>query len=332
LADIGLDCTDLVLYVNSECNLRCRHCYVGNALLAQANYLETSSVLQLLGTLRALERITVLGGEPLLHSGIVPILSAVAAMPIGEKRLTTNLTTLSRAMIDLLTLSDVRVCASLDGHSEEVHDRIRGAGTFKQTMTNLDALVGAGVDVEVTHTVNASNLSHVMALIDLLKEHGVSRLNLHKMSLKGNALAHREWEVSPTEWRVLLSDLHRLTPDQSVPLAVRYELGYVTPLEMDYLRENGYRNHAQRSFYARAGQRVVLYADGRVYISSEAFGTEAFVGTFAGDEFRINPSPHNELRVSADPSFDPSWLDARRSGDAEYVIPISVSFRLEIVL
>lgn len=326
LSSYSISVSDVVLYVNSTCNLRCKHCYIGNDLLNLGNTIETESILNFLNSIDKISRITVLGGEPFLHSGINNILNQLNRSNISEKRITTNLTKITNENIELISKGNSRICVSLDGYSEELHEEIRGRSTFKKTINNISKLVEQDVDIEVTHTVTNSNIDYLEKLIDLLSSLGVRRLNLHKLSIKGNAVLYNLKDVTPTAWRNLLKRITNLNDKKGILL--RYQVGYVTKAEYSILKMEGkYRHHAFKSFYANKGQRIVIYPDGKIYISSESFGEENYIGSFQNGTFEYNNSIANEIKLSSQESFNISKLNTYMTGDKNFPVGLSVSFR-----
>lgn len=333
LRGLGIRATDIVVYTNSHCNLRCRHCYLGNELLGYRNELEARSVGAALAKFGPLERLTLLGGEILLYSQAVDLLKAIQSLDVRERRLTTNLTVWRAAVISAALAAGIRLCVSLDGSTSQSHDLIRGEGTFAKTTKNLARLADLDADVEITHTVMRSNYRSFPLMLELCRELGIRRLNLHLISLQGNALENSELELAPTEWRELVSYIEdRASSRSKVGLMVRYPLRFANHEEfLRLIAEGQYHHHAQGSFYSsRGGQRVVIYADGRIYISSEAFGTESFVGDIQKGLFRYNPAPLNELVIFSGAQLNGLTIaDMNPSirGDSNFPIPLSVSFK-----
>ena len=280
-----------------------------------------------------LDRLTVVGGEPLLYPGIEEVLRAASATEIAEKRLTTNLTELKDSQIEAMKAAGFRACVSLDGATASQHDAIRKKGNFDKTIANLRRLIANGVDLEVTHSVTAQNAGGFRQLIELLRSLGVRRLNLHKVSPQGNAKMNRHMVMSATEWREFLRDTVFTTPKSAQPLTLRYPLLFATQNEYEQWSEaEGYHHHALGSFYSTLGHRLVLYADGKVFVSSEAFGTESYIGAIVGGRFEPNRSERNEVALSASPLFRVSDVNNEIQGDENYPVPLSFSYRRTIQL
>jgi hypothetical protein len=117
-------------------------------------------------------------------------------------------------------------------------------------------------------------------------------------------------------------------------LQLRYEVGFVTKPEFDQLIASGkYVHHSQSSYYSSSGgSRVVIFPDRRVYVSSEAFGTESHIGDFVDGRFKFNTAPTNELLASTHAEFSTTMINKEIVGDENYPIPLSVSFRKTVLI
>lgn len=332
----GLDATDLVLYINSACNLRCRHCYVGDDILGAAYRYHAVDLNDFVNSFETLDRVTVLGGEPLLHREINSIVENISAKQVPSFRITTNLTGLGAFNHQLHRSRRLTLCVSVDGHDESIHDVIRGNGNFERTIGNLKLLLRAGYDVEITHTIMSTNIASFDRMVALCRNLGVQRLNLHCMSLHGNALNNPELRVQPAQWvgfRERLASKHNdLSALRSGGISIRYPVLFVTQDDYDRLVASGeYHHHASGSYYGR-GARVILYADGKIHISSEAFGTDAFIGQIKDGEFHYNPATVNELVVFRTGIARIDQMNPRQRGDDIYPRVLSVSFKKEVLI
>ena len=325
----GLNPTDLVFYINSGCNLRCRHCYVGSELLDAAVYYPVHAIKNLLHDLPALERVTVLGGEPFFHPQLSEVAAVFGRHPCRERRLTTNLMVVDTQKLEALREAGFRLCVSLDGHTAALHDLLRGKGAFSKTTANLANVIRRGFDVEITHTITSENLGAFWDFVGLCEALGVRRLNLHRVSLRGNALVNRELHVAATDWRNLTAAIEARANSAHGKMSVRYEAGFATQAEFNALVATGaYHHHPQASFYSpEGGGRIVIFPNQRVYVSSEAFGTDSHIGDFSSGSFVFNESPQNELVASRGDGYSTTMINSEIAGDLNYPIPLSVSFR-----
>ncbi len=316
--------SDLVLYVNSTCNLRCRHCYVGNELLSASNEIDTASIQALLQAYNGADRITVLGGEPMMHAGITTILDALRHTRIREKRLTTNLTLLTEQVEESIIGSDIRVCVSIDGPAAVVHDSIRGRGSYGKTLANLNRLLPRHRNLEVIITMGRWNSDHLEGYFNFFRGLGVQMVNVHRLSLLGNALRIGDQQLQPSEWQAVVGRLSELTAAMPKGFELRYEVGYLDQEEyVEAINKEHYHLHRNRSFYSQEGKRLVIFPDGKLYISSEYFHSDSNIGTIDRNGVRWNDHPDNELlrRNVLESEMVIDSIDGNR------YVPVSVSFK-----
>lgn len=336
LIHFGVNPLDLVIYITSECNLRCKHCYMGNKLLNKAVSFDGDSIIAFLENFEHIDRLTIIGGEPLLHESIDDIIKAIKDLSINEKRITTNLTFIDKLKIHNIKMSGIRICASVDGHLPKIHDFIRGRGSFNRTISNLEILIDQGVDIEIIHTINSRNIAYVGDFVDFIKHLGIKRLNLHKISPHGNALDNPNLMVEPIEWIELTRKIESWSVNSTdKSLLLRYPILFMTKNSYNnILKRMEYKPHAAGSFYS-LGSRVVICPNRKLYISSEAFGTESYIGRIQGKYFVYNNSIFNELNIfksTKNEDHDIALINREMKGDKYYPIALSVSFKRSIQL
>lgn len=332
----GIDPSDLVLYINSACNLRCKHCYIGNSLLNASESYCGADIINFIIEFGHLDRLTILGGEPLLHRDINAIVDNISSDRITSCRITTNLTSLSGFDYVRHGNKNLVISVSVDGHSEQLHDHIRGPGTFRATIKNLRLLLSAGYEVELTHTIMRHNIGHFPAMLQLCRQLGVQKLNLHRISLHGNAILNSDLYVSPTEWVSFCQTLKdkAATVDDvgGDSICVRYPPLFTTGAKFRNMISSGeYHHHTSGSFYGDKG-RIVLYPDGKLYISSEAFSTESYIGCLDSEGFHFNNSPRNEFIMFTNDEAKIETMNPNQSGDKNYPAVLSVSYKKSLIL
>jgi len=328
LAASGLRVRDLVVYTNSGCNLRCRHCYLGNALLSRAIEFDAESVGCAVRGFGRLDRLTLLGGEVFAHSEAASLFRVIDRNSIGEPRLTTNLTIWHEEAIEVAVSHGFRFCVSIDGATATSHDKMRGSGSFLRTIVHLKKLVKTGASIEITHTICRANIDEFQQLLNLCRSIGVRLLNLHLVTPQGNAATAANLTLRPSEWRAFVDRELRDCGSSDQSVSVRYPLRYVTTAELERLRASGYHHHAEGSFHCD-GSRVVIYPTGELFVSSEAFGSDASIGFVRDGRTYLRTDSKSELgRARSLENFDISHLNPALAGDAAYPVALSVSFKL----
>ncbi len=158
----------LELLLTDRCNLRCRHCYRGEAGLRD---LPLETAWRVAGEFEAMQglRLLLSGGEPLLHPGFWELNERLGDLPVRSVLLS-NGTLIDAATAKRLRVHEVQL--SIDG-LEPGHDLLRGTGTFRRVLAALGRLRERGIAVSVATMVHTGNLDQFDALGKLLQERGV---------------------------------------------------------------------------------------------------------------------------------------------------------------
>ena len=152
LADqYGRELNYLRLSVTEKCNLSCFYCRSDPGIcgieplegsLKVADYLQIGQAAADLG----ISRIRLTGGEPLLHPGILEIVSGLADIDgISDISLTTNGILLENMAPQLAEAGLKRVNISLDSLDENNFRQITNGGKLKSTLKGIERSVEAGL-------------------------------------------------------------------------------------------------------------------------------------------------------------------------------------------
>jgi radical SAM protein with 4Fe4S-binding SPASM domain len=128
---------------------------------------------------RGLVCVVIGGTEPLLTPDICERLDRI--QKIGVKPvLITNGTLLNEEMSETLARSAAEIVISLDGATQETNDRIRGLGTFRQTINGISKLVAFRKTLKTHLSINTCitsiNLHEMEAIIRLGEKVGVDEV------------------------------------------------------------------------------------------------------------------------------------------------------------
>jgi MoaA/NifB/PqqE/SkfB family radical SAM enzyme len=162
-----------IVYVTNHCNLACRHCFVfrdANPSKPSSSLRDEMSDAAMLETLAALRDrhgivyMMWMGGEPLLKPKL--LVEGVRLVPLNT--ITTNGT------VPLIDLGPgVLYVVSLDG-PEEVNDAIRGQGSYRRVMRNLERLPSDfSSPVQAQCVVTRQNQDRLEELVLALQGSGV---------------------------------------------------------------------------------------------------------------------------------------------------------------
>ncbi len=185
LRDVGLKPPESVtLGITNYCNLNCRHCWPGSGPDNPASLVPKDKVARVIEGFSALgaQKFTITGGEPLTHPDWIDLLFFACGMPdVTEVRLQTNAILIDPSHLEVFaSLKDkgLIIQTSLEGVTPEVHDRIRGRGTFKQTLQGLQVLIEGGLasHIYIAFTEMGHNYEQLPDLLEMIDSLGIGHL------------------------------------------------------------------------------------------------------------------------------------------------------------
>jgi MoaA/NifB/PqqE/SkfB family radical SAM enzyme len=157
------------IIVGDRCNLQCAHCAVGNVRHSLAGADQIRRELRLLRE-RGVRLLFFCGGETTLWQDGATTLDDLIAEAKGLGFFSVQVVTNGTLRTDIPG-ADL-VFLSLDG-TEAAHDRIRGPGTWRRVMDNLDRQ--RRNNVVVYSAINAWNLAEIRPLADFVRRHPALR-------------------------------------------------------------------------------------------------------------------------------------------------------------
>ncbi len=202
----------LELQVTDRCNLRCRHCFIGERGSNELSPDEIGAVLSEFEAMQGL-RVLITGGEPLLYSRFAELNRMLSGYSL-RKVLFTNGSLLTRKILRELAVHEVQV--SIDG-LKEAHDSLRGEGSFESALNAVRTCAAEGVCVSVSTMVHAKNLGDFDAMQELFDGIGVKDWTVDVPCETGRLEQNRDFLVDPaTGGRYLAygrgEGLHTSTP------------------------------------------------------------------------------------------------------------------------
>lgn len=158
----------LLLHITDRCNLKCRHCFIGESGNTDLPLEEIRAVVDEFEGMQGL-RLLISGGEPLLHRDFRKLNDYLSDRDLRTVLLS-NGTLIDDETAGWLHVQEVQI--SLDG-MEDAHDYIRGQGTFQRSVAAIRRLTAAGKQVSVATMVHSLNLVDFNSLAGLIRELGV---------------------------------------------------------------------------------------------------------------------------------------------------------------
>jgi radical SAM protein with 4Fe4S-binding SPASM domain len=177
-------------HLTERCNLRCSHCYQVEADRNELSFKEIQNVLgEVQETLREWAKMydiifspsfNITGGEPFLRSDLLQTIEEIRKKEI-DIYILSNGTLIDKIKADAISRLGVKgVQVSIEG-PENIHDRIRGNGSFTMAMEGVEHLLDSGIKVTLNVTLSDLNADYVRKLVSLADAAGVQRLGFSRL-------------------------------------------------------------------------------------------------------------------------------------------------------
>jgi MoaA/NifB/PqqE/SkfB family radical SAM enzyme len=196
-------------HLTENCNLRCRHCYQIEGMrnmelsLHEAEDVidEASGMLESWAETYGIgfsPSFNITGGEPFLRADLFEILGAIKARGFGIFLLT-NGTLIDRNRAKALSDTGIDgVQVSIEG-PPEIHDSIRGKGSFGASVEGIKNLLDAGLRVTLNATLSKINAHHMPEVLNIASGLGVQRAGFSRLVPSGRGLSLIGEMLSPEE-------------------------------------------------------------------------------------------------------------------------------------
>lgn len=206
-------------HLTERCNLACLHCYQGDAEYPE---LLGTQVVEYLVEIKDtlddwaaeygidfLPSLHLTGGEPLLYEELWDILNHSGRLGFNTTVLT-NGTLVSDDVARRLAAVGVKsVQISLEGN-EEVHDRLRGRGSFQGVLTGTRHLKHAGISVTLNVTLSRINAGHIEEMTGVARSLGANRLAFSRLVPSGRGIALHDEALTAEQVRQVYHRIFRL--------------------------------------------------------------------------------------------------------------------------
>jgi radical SAM protein with 4Fe4S-binding SPASM domain len=148
--------------VTSRCNLKCSHCYASDIAgeLTEGYALKIAEDLANFST-----PVDITGGEPLLWKPLRSVIKLLKSHGV-DVSVQSNLSLLDSDYAKFFSDFEISIFTSLDGSSRELHEKLRGLGSWDSLMNGLKLVREFGLKFATVTTITGINLH---ALTDILR-------------------------------------------------------------------------------------------------------------------------------------------------------------------
>ncbi len=210
----------IALELTNRCNLNCQHCFDGRHGGdgdLKINIIE--NVLRDCGS-HGFDFISITGGEPTLHIHFIEIIKLVykAGYKFGFVSNGFNFAEIYKKLLpyqDKLTM----ITFSLDGASEETHDRNRGKGSFRRVMQAVSICMVKNIPFTFNTAITSYNRNQLKEVAEFAQQLGSPRQGFgHLIPTPLNTA--EKMSLSFEERREAEATIRRLQKDNQLPVVM----------------------------------------------------------------------------------------------------------------
>ncbi|MCC6548361.1 radical SAM protein [Candidatus Sumerlaeota bacterium] len=192
----------MTIYVTEQCNLRCKHCSIVEGKMPDT-LLTGDDIRRLIDehtTNFVNPTVAFLGGEPFMRPDMADLVEYAAART-RTVNMSTNGFFIDEALAQRLgAIAPLNLQVSLDGADPEVHDFIRGKGSFAKAWEAIQLLAkhGGAKRLTIAMTLTKAGLADVKKLLHMCDELGIGKIRF--LPLDKSKAAARNWDrIAPAQ-------------------------------------------------------------------------------------------------------------------------------------
>jgi len=172
---------EVIISLTNRCNSECIICDIPKE---KTEELSTSDCIRIIEDARLLGASTVVfsGGEPLLRKDLFELISFARNKHLKTCITSNGLLLDDKAGLDLFTSGINVVNISLEG-PKEVHDILRGKGSFKKALSALDSLKKYNIESTIATMVSSYNYKHLKYVVEIAKEKGATTIKFQPFNI-----------------------------------------------------------------------------------------------------------------------------------------------------
>lgn len=161
----------------SQCNLRCKHCYL-SAADSLKNELTTEEIINIVHQLEPPSVVALSGGEPLMRSDTISLLQQFSQEGYRCSLLTNATLVTPSIATEIKKAKRATVQVSLESFDKNIHESIRGKDTFERTMNGIHNLIDAGCRLRLSFTPTKLNIDTFEDYVEQTKALGIRAIHV----------------------------------------------------------------------------------------------------------------------------------------------------------
>lgn len=206
--------------VTRRCNLKCEYCSASaGPSFNSDNELTLTDFKRIFEEIDNLNvhRISLSGGEPFVRGDFFDILKEAVKHNFSTV-INTNGTLITDEVAKKLSYYDFdRICVTLDGSSEYIHEYFRGQGTFKKAVEGIKNLQKYNLPVSTLFTLNKINLNNLIECIKFNEDLGIKYMTVMVLCPTGRA-ANGDLLIDREEWYPIFMKLTNMMVNNEIKI------------------------------------------------------------------------------------------------------------------
>lgn len=197
----------VTVHLTRKCNLKCKYCHTDSGMNREEPEI-ADHVARMVFSGECTPSVSFAGGEPFcVRSDLWRWAEYAKTHGVAKVAVTTNGALMTGDDVAHCRDLDMRVQFSIDG-MRNVHERIRGKGTFSKTVSAMESSLSQGLSCDVLVTVSRETMADALTLVRMLDGLGVSNITFLHFSPKGRGADWREQvDFLPGEWEGFVEKL-----------------------------------------------------------------------------------------------------------------------------
>lgn len=264
---------ELWIYTTLSCNLRCKHCLV-SAGKGLKDELTTEEIKKIVDEATALgvKRFYITGGEPFIKEDIFELIKYITKEKHCELIILTNATLFDDnkiAVLEKVKSPKLVIQVSLEGPNAEIHDKLRGKGSFDKAVEGIKRLTDIGIMPIVSTALSKYNEKYIVDTSTFISRLGVKEHNILWMHTKGRGANNvNELHVPSEKVAHIMKDLKNVYQEQAIIV------DNVESLKARVRAKRGRKNDLCNNCY----EKICVNSDGHVYPCASLNGDKRFDG------------------------------------------------------
>lgn len=254
-----------------NCNLKCKHCFQNSSpksnstkILQPSQWVKIFKQIELYNV----HTVTLTGGEIMFYPYFSTVFNAIVDLRISYNILTNGIL-IDKYNIDALSKSNVTLTISLDGHSAEIHDMLRGKGAFDKTIRNIKDLIANNANVVLAYTINSYNFTYLHKAIELALSLNIKEIIFGFTLKEGRTNENQDLLILDSQRKWIRQNFAHIEKQYNQKIAISL---------IDILSMTREYESKEKTIYCSAGTtRAGISADGKLYPCVYAFGQEELV-------------------------------------------------------